>query len=677
MLEFFRKHQRFFFLFVTCIVVFSFVFFGTFSALYDTQMPEDPILGQTAGGSSIHASEMRNMIQYIARSASAPNMCDDGVVEKEFLASSLGKELVSAYFDDVRPGLEERHKRLASYRPYVHTEDAQVSMHALWSELSPELEPTLMALRTMDDDSPATFEVMAKLYLCERKCPPGWVREWLRFMADRNPDLRKDPRLLTTDVALGGFHSLADWFGPEFLGLVAKCIFNGAESAEQMGLRVSNAEAKADLYRQFHEATRSLKGTPFSLRDHVRSIGLDEKSAIETWRKITLFRRFLNHVGDATLVDRLVGKEIEQFAAEKAKIDLYTWPDAMVVTSAKDFALLRLYTEALFEDHKLYQVPGRLRGIDEVEKKTAELVQSTFRVDLAVLSREELLQRVPLGEVLGWQMSDEGWSRLCLEIPGLNLTEQGERRVQVVQGLPSSDKARADRLARGAWVDGHPDWVLLHLKGQTPKERTVHVSKMGVSWNDIADGKKLAGLLEKASNGDEGAKEELVHFGNGPYLSISRVERLEPKKILSLQEVKERNVFAKALEKRMQEKLPDGYLAELTAKARVSIVEMGERSPWLVTEETDPLVRQFLMTRQETDVCRSDMLRDAPFSIAEQSWSEPIEIAADGFMFFKVVKREAADGSGSAKAVGRALVREDAKRHMAHMLIEHMKGEKQ
>ena len=154
MLEFFRKYQRYFFIVIAVVIVISFSFFGTHSAINAPQKVEDRCISQGVDGSKIMKSELDHMVRFLASDRNdlaltekgmMPNFFNDGVVRKDLLGTGIGVLLANAYFEDLKGDLNERMTHHKAFHPYCHPTAPFISVENLWSQVLPSQKAHLDA----------------------------------------------------------------------------------------------------------------------------------------------------------------------------------------------------------------------------------------------------------------------------------------------------------------------------------------------------------------------------------------------------------------------------------------------------------------------------------------------------------------------------------------------------
>ncbi|OGN65163.1 MAG: hypothetical protein A3E80_01220 [Chlamydiae bacterium RIFCSPHIGHO2_12_FULL_49_9] len=735
MLEFFRKYQRTFFIFTTAIVVASFTFFGTFSALADGETREDPAIGHALDGSSIRLSEMQALSRFLSadredmpKEGGLPsNLLNDGVVRYDFLRTGLADLLVAAYFDSFREDLEQRLEKAKRFLPYVHSEVPFLSAKAIWDRFFPQINEEMEALKGENGASIKVFTHFSKLYQQQGAFHPEALRRILVMQHQQYLGPQIDEKLRFGDLSICGFHTLNDWFGSQFVSLVSQFIWNGALMAEKKGYRVSLEEAKADLiynYQRSVEKLKEMKVEPkLSFAQYVRSMGFNEKMAVNAWRKVLLFRKFFNDVGNAAFLDGLSHREFTSFAKETVSIQKYEWP--IQLKSWQDFVDFQVYLSMATPAQKdPLAVPFDLLSVEEVEKKCPELVVTPYRANSATITKDQVGLKASLRQVLDWQMEEKNWALLKKEFPALGLGSSREERFKSLEKLDSALKQKLDRFARSCLVDLNPNWVVEALQTAKAETKVFEISSKGKQRIPLA-------IMEKAAQGDAEAKNSLLCYLDDAkvYHRIENIEKIGEKQVLSfakarpvlkeisntylekqyaktrektpeqfqaaegkwkpLKEVREAAILAifsdvfraiDAIEKNGKERTLSYYIPRRLLKATEQALAAFQKNPedrdWL-NGGSDLTQGQFKLERKEIEIQRTtdeDWMKDEAFFMIPNQWSA-IRVADDGkIAFFYVQDRLMKEVPILDElAFGKEVLAADAERYLAEGLLEKIK----
>lgn len=655
MLEFFRTYQRSFFLVITVVVITSFIFFGTYDALASQPERKDVVIGQTLDGSALRLSEVHKLSRFISTDREdslqgrglAPNFCNDGVIRHDFLRTGLADLIVSKYFQSLKGDLDLRLDKAKRYKSYSHPDAPFLSAKAIWDHLIPDLNKELAALQAEPDASPSVFTHLSKLYQYQVQLQPEMLRRILIHQHKQYPWLPIDHRLSSDDLALLGFHSISDWFGKDFVDLISQFILNVAVVAEEKGYQVSLEESKGDLIHHFQTSMQKMAESKihpeFNFFQHLRTIGFDEQSACECWRKVLLFRRYFDDAGESAFVDRLPLKDFNEFSKETAVLQKYNWPIA--VQSAQDAAELQQYVKAVCPPRQEI-LPSQFLSVEEIEKKYPQLVQMTYSAQVARVSRKEVALRAPLAQVWDWEGEEKNWSELRKEFPLLPQATDREQRFKTLARIDPKLRAEIDQYCREKLLDQNPAWIQEALAAIPLSEKT-----WSIAANETPDLKQ-----------------------EGVYVRIEQLKVVKDKHILPFHAA--RSVLSKMVGKIEgdcpREKNP---LYHASKQALQALQKDPTNSRW-IQSGADPLADQFKLQKKELAIQRNSQenwMKTEAFIMLPKAWS-PIQVADDGqIVFFYLEDRKMAQSPILEQLkIGKETLSADAKAYIAERLLEKM-----
>ncbi|HAB98474.1 MAG TPA: hypothetical protein DCE71_01470, partial [Parachlamydiales bacterium] len=341
---------------------------------------------------------MGRLVRFISSDAQegtpGANLLNDGVIRKDFLETGLGSLIASSYFEELKEDLQSRLSHAKRYRPYAHPEAPFLSVQAIWDQFRPDLSRALASLKGQLEVSSDTFDHLMNLYLEQKKLSPEVVRRILMYQMGQYSSIRPDLAVQHEDFSLFGYHNLREWFGDMWIEKTAEFIWNAAITAQEKGFSVTAQEAKADLLFHIEQIRQKYPQAEISLHDQAGRLGMTEKETLDTWQKVMLFRRYLNSVGEAVLLDHLLSKDLGDYAQQTVVADVYSLPDSLVLNTAEDLFSLQYYldTVAIPEKDKL-SLPTSLKPSQEVLKKAPQFVETVYAADVARISRGELALR--------------------------------------------------------------------------------------------------------------------------------------------------------------------------------------------------------------------------------------------------------------------------------------------
>lgn len=579
MLQFFRRHQKYFFIFITIVIVASFSFFGSYQAFTPafTKQGNDEVIFHTVEGKPIKRSHLNQMIQFLEREdwMQMPKILDgnylnDGVISKDFLEGGLVQPLFARYGEVYREELAAKLNKERAFQPYQHPYLLSLGADQIWSLFAPEIPKHLQDLKRFDDPIKA-FETKVALFLAERNFPPAFLTYVIRYQErEQLRNVPPDERLMRDVVSLFGYHHLSDWFTEKFVEHVATAVIQMAALAHQKGYVVSREEALTELLSKSQKTYEELAKQgeiPVAsggelLQVYLRQKGLEETKLVSLWQEITLFRRMMQDVGSAALVDSLALEQFHSYAGKQVTLELYQMAPEFRFKNEEERGIFATYLDAV-SPAGFKGIPLKLASLENVEKKAPQLVGKKYRVALASLKRESLHGKVSVKETWDWELAH--WEELQKTFPELTQKEGTpfERLEQV------SNRKKIDAYARDQIIKEHPEWIEETIKELTLTEREIFVSSGG-------EHEPLPGITDKS------AFETLLDAQDGltcytqdekNYYRLCVVERL-PKEILSFKEAK-------------------GMLKPSTPGTEISFVSYLERyrteapigSPWAIEKK--------------------------------------------------------------------------------------------
>jgi hypothetical protein len=533
------------------------------------------------------------------------------------------------------------------------------------------------------------------------------LRQWLLYRQKESPWLKMDPRLPHEEMALFGFHSYRDWFGPQFLDHIAMFIVQGARLAEKRGYEVSLEEAKADLRAQFNRSMQRLKelklDPSLTFHAHLRQLGFDEESAAQAWRSVLLWRRYFHSVGDGAWLDSFACRQFARFAQEKAHMWLYRLPQALQFLTLRDWVDFELYAQSVGAHRGSAEplaLPHSLLSLEEIEKRSPELVESEYRLQMASLTKKELGLEATLKELWDWEVEETHWKELREKFSFLPEAKSREERLLVLDRLEGTARGQVDRYARLAWVDGQSGKIATALAAAPLETKNIFCTQ---EWSSLGKVSRLLPLLEKAAAQEMKTLVELQCYSEDglTWYRIEGVEKLSDRHLLSLEEAKTRGSMERLLKRKMGRSVGvhekqlrewvevafpevirsmggiDRYRHRLDAwieRAFKAIQVNPEDPSWVCLEEKPSLEHQFLFIRQKSETPRNlaeGWVGEEAFSMAPRKWSSLHSEAVGNLpLFFYLAAREDhPEPSLMQMAKAQEIMREDAARFLAQHLL--------
>ncbi len=587
MLQFLRKHQKIFFIFITAAVIVSFCFFGTYGSMAQQQAAPDTEVGRGVTGKPIMAQELAALTRLIEHSSyermtqekgGLPNFLNDGVVEKDFFSTGLGLMLAREYFSELKADFDERVKKIHTYRSYVHPSASYISAESVWSRFSPGLLDHYKKLKKQSDG--ATLEavaLMSQLYMDQAMLPPDTLKQ-LIHMQQNQFKAAQDPVLIHSDLSLFGFKSMEEWFGPRYVSLIAQFILNAAQVAEEKGYAVKTEEVRADLFQNIYEGYSQItRNQELSVEDadhyyqmKMRGLGMDETMLVGAWRKVMLFRRLFEDGSGSVLLDPLAFRHFDQFARESADVVLYQLPADLQFADFRSMIKFQLYLEAVAADPSRLRsdlrMPSQVASLEQIEKRVPELAERQAEVEYKAVQKEELCRGISVKETWEWETEDAHWELLGKNFSDLAASKGKDKqaRLTLLSGLDPEVRTKIDQFARTKMIDAQPEKVRLALEMAPVKTSPVSLRMKGsdLPFPGLAESSEIVSLLEHAALKSEApntASERLNFYtpDGKNYYSIQVLSRKPVKKVLMFAEASRDGTLDRLLDKRLEEAYPE------------------------------------------------------------------------------------------------------------------------
>ena len=586
MLSFLRKHQRIFFVFITVAIVVSFSFFGTYSTMGQQEAAPDKEIVKGVCGSPIMQQELAALCRLIEHSpfdgyagekGGIPNFLNDGVIEKDFMASGLAVMLAKRYFEELKPDLDLKVKKIHHFRPYTHPKSAQISAEGTWARFSPSLLEHYRALKEKSDQATTeTLAMMCQLYLDQAMVSPEMLKQIL-LMQQNQQGVPADPVLVNADLSLFGFKSVEDWFGPRFAPLVAQFILNAAQIAEKSGYAIKTEEVRADLFQNIHrgyqQISRNATLNPEEADQYyyqkMRALGLDESTLVSTWKKVMLFRRLFDDGSGSVLIDALAYQQFDRFAKENVRLSLYQLPQALQLSDFRSLLKFQLYLESVAQDSSRLRTDlaiPRIATIEQIERRAPEIVERQLEIEYSTVSKDELCRGISVRETWEWEASDANWEKLKANFPEIATGSAAtrEQRLALLDKLDEKQRVKVDQFARVKMVEGHDAKIKLALEMAPVKTAALGLRKKGgvFPFAGVKEGSDLVPLLENAALKEEApnAANDRLNFYSADkenYYRIQVLQRSDGKKVLTFEEAVKDGTLDKMLDKRLEDSYAD------------------------------------------------------------------------------------------------------------------------
>ena len=587
MLTFLRVHQKTFMIAVTASVVVSFLFFGISGGGGAEDRIKEKFIGKALDGSAITQQKVDRMVKFLSYShldllndrVLAPNWLNDGVLEKDFMKTSLGYFLAEKMFSQIEKDLTSTLEMAKSFEPYRHPHAPFLSAGGLWSQFAPEATRVASEIvRTGPKVTPETFFLLSQLYSQQKSVPLTFFKRMIAYQQNQDPRIQQDDQLAYADLSLFGLHSAKEWFGSTYLRAAAQVIINAAAEAKSRGLTISTVELREQLLVNVEEAAKR-SGEKIEAEhlygvfiQQVRKEGMDERECLDLWKDITLFRKLLTSFRESIKLDSDVLQKAHEASKDLATIELFSLPTSMQFKDLASLLKLQLYVEAVsgVTQKECFAFPKELFSISEIEKRMPELIRQEMVVEYKELDLKKMASQVGLKEMWNWQGGDLGWACLQKQFPFLSShkTSIKEDRLGLLEALEEEKQAEVDGFARQMILSSNEERLQHAFASLEEKEDTILVGLKGegIPFKGVTDKQRVRALLEKAAlKGDvEGvtssleAREKLLFYTEDQqhYYKISVLERFPTQRVLTFAEAEGLGILRQKIEKRLEDLYP-------------------------------------------------------------------------------------------------------------------------
>lgn len=716
MLNILRKYQKFIYALVTGIIVVSFSFFGTYSALMQKSGRVDRLLGKGIDGAKVMKSEIDHLVSMlntdsqdlmVFENKGMPNLLNEGVVRKQLIQRGLLRDLFEAYQDEIAGELQERVVRFTKFKPYVHP-DRMIGVEKVLEQFMPAYAADYQKFKLSKGGADGSMvALLGELYKNQATFPPQVLRQILLFQQNQfAKSVRPDPNLTEGDLSFFYAKSLTDWFGPKFVHVIGQFVHNAAVYAKQHGYEVSKEEAKSALMQvgmdNLQMLQREKRVTTQEFQDfyqkQLRILGMTEAEAVSAWQKVTLFKKLFKDVEEGVCIDSKLYKEFHGFASKGVKVDLYRLPKSLEMRSSGDLEKLEVYLNLVTQNSE-EAMSTKFLPAREVMKKAPELVWKRFVVKVSKVTRKEIEDQVGLRNTWNWEIEDRNWEVLSEKFALLaksQLTER-EKRFSYLESLDQKTRGEIDNFARMRMVKENPEWIKEELSKAEPSVKELRILLEGDDeiLSGVKDRTRMLSLLERAAlqseDREDSSREELYNYSEdgNVFYRIQICERQEDFEVISFEQAKTKKILDRLVEKKKPTKVDLDRLVfymqdmrkkvlldqDVLAQSRLKGAQGGER-----LEQMDPLEEQWRIEKEELSITRKmnhPLFSEDLFMEGQNEWSQVMQDKA-GNPYFYHIKGQFVDLDPVAKGMeeGRKLLGKEAVRGLMANILSEMKAKK-
>ena len=412
------------------------------------------------------------------------------------------------------------------------------------------------------DVTPSDFKVMTELYLESGKLPSSLLIRVLSYQQNEYQGIPKDPYLDQGDLSLFYFHTVEDWFGTNFVELVAQFIHNAAIYAKEKGYQVNSAEARADLLSKGYEALvqqTKEEVTPNMLDQYWKQtlamLRLTEKQAVALWQEVLLFRKLFSDYGKSVFLDTLAYKQYNGYASEAAEVKLYTLPKQLQLGDFRSLLKYQVYLETIAKEPKevlSLDLPETFKTHEELLKTAPQLFEKAYQVEIASLTKREIAAEMTLKQMWQWQLSEAGWNSLRETFKHLPMAKTEEERFEALDKLQDELSEEINIFSRNQILLAQPDKIIAALKETPSENKKLLMTLKGEhqSLEGIEHSETLVELLDQAAL-SKSPIEAYTQDGQH-YYRIVVLEAPSEAQLLTFQEASSKGLLDKMLDEKLK-----------------------------------------------------------------------------------------------------------------------------
>ncbi len=602
MLEFFRTYQRYFFFLITAVVIISFSFFGT-SGTLGSDAWREPIAFKAINGHEVTRGELEDMNLFLATDnldkqlyggAWGPNFLNNGVIRNDFLATGLGQVLIDYFTTDFQKSWNQKHAKEKGYALYSHPSAPFIGVAKVWDFFSPDMKKAYSTLQFSSDPlTPEAVGSRIQLFLADKELPHNKVRQVIRYQERQYKWITPDQDLDRIDLSPFGYHTLNDWFGPQFSALVSEFIINTAILAKEKGYQVSQPEALADLIRNtqisYQEGVKNGTIDVTSIEEYfneqLRRLNMDKSRVTRIWQQVLLFRRYFHDAGSSALVDAFTFKKFNDSGSEGLVVDLYRLPSQFRLAGLDSLKKFQVYLEAISKRNTqdLLAIPEKFLTIAEIGKAHPELVQKNYRLEIAEANFKGLQSEISLKTLWKWETTESNWTLLQSQFPDLGLKNAKtlDERYSALDELDQITRSKVDAFAMKKIIQENP--ILI---SNTLDKASLNTVLVGIStengntpFGPLQDKEKRQALirfLNQAKLGEVPSSDSPLYAfspDEKSYYRVKVIERESTPQLVTFKEASQNGVL-----NGLQEKVLEKYY--LTSRENSPLLYQTESKEW-------------------------------------------------------------------------------------------------
>lgn len=520
MIRLLKKYQKVVFAFVAFSTIASLCFFGAYTYVISEKEEKGYIIDYCVDGVPISSLDMECVQKLLFTESSTPSsspLCDNEFFQKEIIQNGLAELIVEKIFN--HQCVEELQKKIQNFQNfscYTHPFHPQISFEYVLEKCAPHYHKHLKEFyQTPHTEIKQQCRVLIDLYSDQSSFPPDQIKQILLQLEDQCAHfVHRDPRLLHVDLSLFHAKNIADWFGQHFVNELSRALIHGGFLAKKLGYAISTkkvkkyCKTKLHKHLQLHDAHQKISSSQLEqiYQQQLQALHIKESRFIKIMQLLLSWKELFDSIGDNLFVDSPLYRDIAHFTTKKIEVEKYKLPKEFQFHSVEDFLKLEIYLNAISQKEKYRHLPLSSRHfspVSTIQQKYPFLLEKKFLLQIAHITKREVLECIGLKKVWQWKLQSENWKILSQHFPEIAQCQGSvvsEECLDQLNKLPKQTKEKIDLFIRNHILHANPSFIKERLKKVIPNSKVLHIN---ISTNEqqilpgITDAHKILELLEQ------------------------------------------------------------------------------------------------------------------------------------------------------------------------------------
>lgn len=519
MLTFLRKYQRAIFGVVAAATIFSFCFYGTYSAVYGPHreaMIEKKVFATDCNGQPLYEDHIARLISFLS-GYEAPgeeervNPFDQGFFQEEILKKGVAEEIARQYWDRISPDLQSIKASIESKKLYAHPKLPFLHTVAIWEHYAPSLASAYHKVLAWKEReiSFEYFQDLVALYMEERAFTPQMLRYVFHEQVKHFGQKAYDPSLFKARLSLMGSCDPTLFFGTQFMHLVAQYVHHVALIAQNQGFSVpckqmdqlAKARLASFVSAQFGDQEK-IQPALFDRAIHL--VRMTKGELCDLLGELELFKQMIRSLTQPLLLSPLALEDVHRYGTSTITGHIHRMKDAAVFHSMWELGRFQYYIDSVTKPvaHPL-DLPSELQDVESVALLHPSFVAHKASFESKTVTALQAASLIPTSMITEWLVSDEGWEIVCDMLKNYRFQRSApvESRILALAASTPKDRTMLDKKALEVLVQKNPTLIYPLFEEIQSETKDVMIFLDGTiqGISHLKDGKKLLNALDQSS----------------------------------------------------------------------------------------------------------------------------------------------------------------------------------